>query len=434
VREDTQRQREYEHEHQLKQQQAGREDLQSQRQHGREDQQKQQQVLREDLQQRNTNYEHFGTGSSNSQQNLHDSASQRNGQSNREYASTSNLSGSKNALYEERIGAFRGSRQEPESVPLHLIAPLGSPHFVEPGNVSSPAHLPSANHIPSRGNAGSGGTNASVGETINSSGSLFSTVNVLPPQFHERPPILPPLAGLRYLHFREAFSPPVLSPRISVIQQADLALAERNLQQNLLFVSASQIPADFAAMKLVQSTHYFNNYNTTIAGQSITINPTNSYVKPAPRNQWPPGYQQSSDFGVGNGFLLGSLFANLNWLLWGWPTAYGAQPNSFIYAEGYFPTPWIYVTWANRWRVHGQPGYAPEGPPADYTMPISVEVVESLRVMSGGGAIPKKTNQLFLYNAFYYPAYGRWGYKNRTGTFVWLNPQRVNVGSPIMGL
>jgi hypothetical protein len=66
-------------------------------------------------------------------------------------------------------------------------------------------------------------------------------------------------------------------------------------------------------------------------------------------------------------------------------------------------------------------------------MPISVEVIEPLQPVAPGkpavalaAAGAQAGNQIYMYNAFYNDVYGSWGYTNRLGFFVLLNPQRAN--------
>jgi len=69
--------------------------------------------------------------------------------------------------------------------------------------------------------------------------------------------------------------------------------------------------------------------------------------------------------------------------------------------------------------------WSPTPPPPNYTMPITVQAVEPIQVMveGPGGPVMQTVNQIVMYNAYYYPQMGRWGYKSRNGYFVWLNTQ-----------
>ena len=70
---------------------------------------------------------------------------------------------------------------------------------------------------------------------------------------------------------------------------------------------------------------------------------------------------------------LGSLANGLDWLRWGWHPYYGPLPDGFV-ATDYVPTPWIYFPAYGLWRQPGIMGWAPSGPPFNYSGPISVEV------------------------------------------------------------
>jgi hypothetical protein len=109
-----------------------------------------------------------------------------------------------------------------------------------------------------------------------------------------------------------------------------------------------------------------------------------------------------------------------------------------MYPTGYVPTPWMYVPWQNQWRQPGMMGWAPGGPPPEYTMPITVQAVEPTQITmlnAVGMPVVQTINQVFMYNAYYYPRWGRWGYLNRHGYFIWVNPQSTAMmmpGSPVM--
>jgi len=94
----------------------------------------------------------------------------------------------------------------------------------------------------------------------------------------------------------------------------------------------------------------------------------------------------------------------------------------------------MYVPWLNQWRQPGQMAYAAGGPPPEYTMPITVEAVEPIQTMVANPAgipVPQSINQIYMYNAFYYPRFGRWGFVNRQGYFIWLNPQIATQITPM---
>jgi hypothetical protein len=106
----------------------------------------------------------------------------------------------------------------------------------------------------------------------------------------------------------------------------------------------------------------------------------------------------------------------MDWLGFGWQPYYGDSPDGFICARDYIPTPWMYESATNQWTQPGLFTYVNEGPNLDYTGPITVEVIEQFRGRRG-----RIINVPYLYDAFYYPDVGRWGYATRQGYFIWLN-------------
>jgi len=151
-----------------------------------------------------------------------------------------------------------------------------------------------------------------------------------------------------------------------------------------------------------------------------------------PQRSWPSWYKPTPGWGFTDSMMLGSIRAELNWLRWGWPKYYGPQPAVFMYQTGYVPTPWIYVPWLNQWQQFGQMAYC-GAPPPDYTMPITVETVEPVEITAVnefGIPVREIVNQIVMYNAYYYPLFGRWGYINRQGYFVWVNPRTAFIMSP----
>lgn len=249
-----------------------------------------------------------------------------------------------------------------------------------------------------------------------------------------RPAILPHFpASVKQIPLTQASPAPYLPPNLNSQQRVAAQTAQQNMQQNLYAVPANQAPPNYSNYQTTQTNNYLNNYQTTLGNQPISINQINTYVKPFPQNRWPSWYQPGPGWSYTNGFSLGSIAADLNWLLWGWPGYYGRPPAGFAYQEGYYPTPWIYVPWSNQWRQPGLMAYASAGPPPEYTMPITVEAIEPMQVMvnDSGVAVPETINQVYFYNAYYYPSYGRWGYINRQGYFIWVNPQIA--GQPNFG-
>lgn len=203
------------------------------------------------------------------------------------------------------------------------------------------------------------------------------------------------------------------------------------MQRNLFATSATEAAAVLATAQIAQTSSYFNNYKTVIGNTPVTINASNTYVNELPQRLWPSWYKPNSNYSMYNSMSLGSQKSDVNWLLMGWLAFFGPRPVGVICTKGYFPTPWTYVTWLNRWSLFGQAPIDPVGPPPNYKMPISVEVIEPVDLPSASAAAKKavaaqSVNQAYIYNAFYNEPYGSWGYTNRQGFFVLLNPQRIN--------
>ena len=292
----------------------------------------------------------------------------------------------------------------------------------------------------------------------------------------KRPAAPPPFTG-KPAPFQKAMPAPALQGQVSAAQQAQAATANQNLQNNLYPVPMSQAPANYQQAASAQTSSYLNNTPTTLGGQPVTINSGNTYVSNTPQSSYPAWWGgggapnggagggagsggggsgfgggnsaagNSAGFGGGgggggwgpggapwggpphgwgwsNGFTIGSIIsASLGWLRSGWPHYYGPPPSGFMYPPGFVPTPWVYNPMMNMWRQPGQMAWEPVPPPYDYTMPITVQMVEPIRVWAPSpmGPVPETINQLVMYNAHYFPMMGRWGYRNRHGYFVWLN-------------
>jgi hypothetical protein len=237
--------------------------------------------------------------------------------------------------------------------------------------------------------------------------------------------------------FNQAAPAPYAPPNLNPQQQQAFQHAQQNMQNNQFAVPANQAPPNYQNYQSAQTSSYMNNWGTTLGGQPITINAGNTYVNPIAQSAWPSWYQPTPGWGFTTGLVLGSVAAGLRWLTWGWPKYYGPHPVGFMYPTGYLPTPWIYRPWANQWRQPGEMAYAVGGPPPEYNMPITVEAVEPMQVMvPGPGGVPMQEtiNQLYMYNAYYYPNFGRWGYFNRQGYFIWVNPQVPSLGPMVPGL
>ncbi|MDR3615904.1 MAG: hypothetical protein P4L53_20265 [Candidatus Obscuribacterales bacterium] len=250
-----------------------------------------------------------------------------------------------------------------------------------------------------------------------------------PPPFHGNP-----------APFQNAAPAPALQGQVSAAQQAQAGNAYQNMQNNLYPVPMSQAPSGYQQAAAAQTSSYLNNTPASLGGQPVTINSGNTYVSNVPQSNYPSWWgggggagggwgggggfwQPGPGWGWSNGFTIGSILNGLNWLRYGWPHYYGPPPAGFIYPPGFVPTPWVYNPMMNMWRQPGQMEWDSVPPPAEYTMPITVQVVEPIRILapSPAGPVPETVNQLVMYNAHYFPAMGRWGYRNRHGCFVWLN-------------
>jgi hypothetical protein len=245
-----------------------------------------------------------------------------------------------------------------------------------------------------------------------------------------RRPAVPPPLPANPVPLQQAAPAPVIGGQgvqVSAAQQAQAALAYQKMQANLYPVSLAQAPPNFQQTASSQAANYLNNSPAYVGGQPISINPSNTYYNVVPQSNYPPwwgSFAPQPGWGWSNGFVLGSIInAGLGWLRGGWPHYYGPPPNGFIYPPGFVPTPWVYNPFLNQWRQPGQMAWTPMPPPPDYVMPITVQAIEPIQVMVEGlgGPVMQTVNQLVMYNAYYYPQMGRWGYQNRNGYFVWLN-------------
>jgi hypothetical protein len=228
------------------------------------------------------------------------------------------------------------------------------------------------------------------------------------------------------LALQKAVPMPFLPANANAGERQHLEDVQNNLQQHMYAVAAADAPANFNSMPKFARQAYFNNYQTMINNQQFIINRQNTFLNPLDQNQWPVWYQPQPNWQFCNGFTLGgSAVADLNWLRWGWHPYYGPQPDGFVCANDYVPTPWIYVPAYGTWRQPGVNSYAAYGPPYDYTGPISVEVFEPRHVNVDipfvGSLLQRVINAVYFYNAYYYPEYGRYGYMNRHNSWIWLN-------------
>jgi len=235
----------------------------------------------------------------------------------------------------------------------------------------------------------------------------------------------PQIAGAR-LPLHKAMAMPALGPNARPEDTEHLQEVQRNLQEHMYAVAAANAPSNFHSMPNFARQAYFNNYQTMINNQQLTITRQNTFINALEQSQWPVWYQPEPNWQFANSMTLGnSVVADLNWLRWGWHPYYGPQPDGFVCANDFVPTPWIYMPAYGTWRQPGVNSYSAYGPPYDYTGPISVEVFEPRHVnydVPFGGFLPQKViTAVYFYNAYYYPESGRYGYMNRHNNWIWLN-------------
>jgi len=228
------------------------------------------------------------------------------------------------------------------------------------------------------------------------------------------------------LPLNKAISMPYLAGHVSAEEQEHASAVMNNLQEHLVPVAPNFAPQNMPQITNYSVNNYLNNYQTYVNNQPIVINSGNTFFNPIPQYQYPYWYHPEPGWAYSNGFSLGNLFhVPMNWLGFGWHPYYGPPPEGFICASNFVPTPWIYVPAYGLWRQPGIPGWAPYGPPYDYTGPITVQILEPrhVEVMDPytGGAHAQTMNVIYLYNAFYYPEMEHWGYMNRRHCFVWIN-------------
>ncbi len=230
-----------------------------------------------------------------------------------------------------------------------------------------------------------------------------------------RPSALPPL-GLHNVPLQKAFPMPDFT-RATSNQREHARNAEQNLRAHLIAVPMNQAPQNYAHIRNTQLSTYYNNYSVFVNNQQYSINRQNTHYYPVQPSYYPEWYQPNNNWVFSNGFTLGNAInIGLEWLSFGWQPYYGAAPVGFICNRDYMPTPWMYDAMTNQWRQPGLYTYMNEGPDFQYTGPITVEVIEQVRDRRG-----RTINVPYLYNAFYYPELGRWGYENRQGYFIWLD-------------
>jgi hypothetical protein len=225
---------------------------------------------------------------------------------------------------------------------------------------------------------------------------------------------------------KKAISLPVLEEGAAAADQEHAQSVIQNLQAHLIPVPLSQAPQGWTALKHNWLANYQNNYWAQVNEHRFLINRENTYVNQMLPSDYPYWYNPEPGWMFSNGFVFGnSIRCGLDWLRWGWHPYYGPQPDGFVCASDYVPTPWTYFPAYGLWVQPGLYGWAPSGPPFDYTGPISVEVLEPRKVHVHdpytGWERTSVINVVYLYNAFFDPEFERWGYVNRHGYYIWLN-------------
>lgn len=242
-----------------------------------------------------------------------------------------------------------------------------------------------------------------------------------------RPRPTPPQLNVRsQVGLQKARLMPFINQNASFEEQQQARLEQRNLQAHMTALPINQAPPNYQQLPTEQTSNYFNNYQTYVNNQPLTINSQNTSFNPCPQGQWPSWWQPTPGWTYANGFTLGNLIrCGLNFLGLGWRPYYGPPPTGFVCAANYFPTPWIYSPYQASWIQPGATTFTEMGPDEGYTGPITVQVMEPVVAWIpqayGGPPVQTTINQLVMYDAFYYPQFGRWGYVNRAGYFIWVN-------------
>jgi len=235
-----------------------------------------------------------------------------------------------------------------------------------------------------------------------------------------------PLPPESVVPVKKAISMPVLEEGAAAADREHSQSVMQNLEAHLVPVPMSQAPAGWPAIKNNWLSSYENNYWAQVNDHRLLLNRQNTYINSVLPADYPYWYSPEPGWMFSNGFVLGnSIRCGLDWLRWGWHPYYGPAPDGFVCASDCIPTPWIYFPAYGLWMQPGVYGWAPNGPPYDYTGPISVEVLEPRRVHVNdpytGWERANVINVVYLYNAFYDPEFERWGYVNRHGYYIWLN-------------
>jgi hypothetical protein len=235
----------------------------------------------------------------------------------------------------------------------------------------------------------------------------------------------PPPLSVRPVSIKTAAPPPYIAPNVTGVQRQQALAATQNLQAHLMPVPMAQAPQNMPNIMNQQLAGYMNNYPYNFNGQNYWVNRENTFVNAVGPGYYPPWWNPQPGWRFCNGFTFASLaMPNTGWLQNGWEPYWGPPPQGFVCADNYVPTPWIYIPAMNAWRQPGYPGFAEYGPPLDYTGPITVQITNPVRtVVTDPSGYPHREwmNQLYFYNAYFFPDYERWGYSNNQGYFVWLN-------------
>lgn len=237
-------------------------------------------------------------------------------------------------------------------------------------------------------------------------------------------PFQPPPVGPHTIPLDKAMMMPALEEGITAEEREHAIQVENNLRRHLLALQVP--PATFSQVQSNVLNRFLSNYQTNIMGQAVNFNPQDTYVSAIPSYEYPAWWHPSPGWIFANGFTLGGLInVGMDWLRWGWHPYYGPPPEGFICAADYVPTPAIYYPAYGLWRIAGVNGWASAGPGAEYTGPISVEILEHRKITVqdpfSGQNVNRLVNVPYLYNAFYFPEFQRWGFMNRHGNFVLLS-------------
>lgn len=233
-----------------------------------------------------------------------------------------------------------------------------------------------------------------------------------------------PAIGAKPAPASKALSQPFVIRNANGEQRRQAQIFQQNWQGRLLPLAESQAPSDRSETKNKQLATYLENYPAFVKHQSVVITKKNTFIREVPPTQYPAWYERTPGWTYCNGYVIGgSVQAGPDWFAYEWPAIYGQPPAGFMCEPDYIPTPWIYLPYNDSWRPAGELATG-AGPTTTYTGPISVEAIEPITAKipdQYGVPVFQTINVLYLYNAFYYPEFERWGYKNKQGFFVWLN-------------